>query len=73
MENNKDNNNSSNSLVFGQWPQTKMNIDLPPTGAEQGQVRGTKKTDVRKSTKEGYFSESYTELGLPNNMLYFIL
>ena len=26
VKKNKDNNNSSNSLVFGRWPQTKMNL-----------------------------------------------
>ena len=42
MENNKNNNNSSNSLVFGRWPQTKMHSLVSSCfWLDPEQVRGT--------------------------------
>ena len=42
MENNKDkNNNSSNSLVFGRWPQTKTGLETFEKNVPQNDIRLT--------------------------------
>ena len=37
--NNKKNNKSSNSLVFGQWPQTKIILAVPSVGKRRDKCK----------------------------------